>query len=263
MPTTLAAAGLKSLAGPGSTVARAVDQLPAMPTNISDLERGVSAAAGVGLLVVPVGGLVGLASKLAGAALLLRGATGHCMGYQLLGVSSQGTNGTGEKAVTSVPHDSGVRVEQACTVNRSPAEVYAFWRDYANLPKFQGMVESVTDLGGDKSHWVAKGPLGVTLEWDAELVNDQAGQVIAWKSLPGGDLGTAGSVHFTAAPGGRGTEVRVNVKFDAPGGKLGTAVATLMGQDPHTQTRADLHKLKQLLEAGELATVEGQSSGRR
>lgn len=264
MPTTLAAAGIKSLAGPDSAVARAVDQLPAVPTNLNDMERVVSAALGAGLIALPTSGLGSLLAKFAGGALLFRGATGHCMGYQMLGLSSaEDKGGTGEKAVTSIPHDAGVRVEQACTVNKPPREVYAFWRDYKNLPKFMGMVERVDDLGGGKSHWVGRGPLGVTLEWDAENIQDEPGRLIAWRSLPGSDLGTAGSVHFTEAPGGRGTEVRVNVKFDPPGGKLANAFGKLIGQDPNTQTRGDLHKLKQLLEAGELATVEGQSSGRR
>ncbi len=264
MPTTVAAAGIKSLAGPGSAVSRAVDHLPAVPTNLNDMERVVSAALGAGLMVLPTSGLGSLVAKFAGGALLFRGATGHCMGYQMLGLSSaEAKGGTGEKAVTSVPHDAGVRVEQACTVSKPPREVYAFWREYTNLPKFQGMVERVDDLGGGKSHWVARGPLGVRLEWDAELIQDEPGRLIAWRSLPGADLDTAGSVHFAEAPGGRGTEVRVNVKFAPPGGKLGVALAKLIGESPETQVRGDLHKLKQLLEAGELATVEGQSSGRR
>jgi uncharacterized membrane protein len=265
MPTTLAAAGLKTVAGRDSAVGRAVDALPAVPTNLNDMERAVSAAVGAGLLCLPAGGLGGLLAKFAGGALLFRGATGHCMGYQMLGLSSSEQTGSdvggperpgalagrhpvGYRATTSIPHDAGVRVEQSVTINRPPHEVYAFWRNYANLPKFQGMVERVDDLGGGRSHWVGRGPLGLTLEWDAELVNDEPGRLIAWRSVPGSELGTAGSVHFT--PAGAGTEVRVNVKFDPPGGKLATAVAKLIGQDPNTQTRDDLHKLKQLLETG-------------
>jgi uncharacterized membrane protein len=250
MPTTLAAAGLKTLAGHDSAVARAVDRLPAMPTNLNDVERVVSAAVGVGLLAAPVRGLPGLLAKFAGGALLLRGATGHCMGYQMLGLSScerRGDNRT--RAEISVPHDAGVRVEETVVVGRrTPDEVYRFWRDYANLPKFQGMVTEVRDLGGGRSHWVGTAPGGLTLEWDAELIGDEPGRLISWRSLPGGDLGTAGSVHFDGVPGG--TRVHVNVKFDPPGGKLAHAVAKLLGQDPATQTRRDLQTLKQLLEGG-------------
>lgn len=283
MPTTLAAAGVKSLAGPGSTVARAIDKLPAVPTNLSDTERAVSAAVGAGLVaLVPARGLAGLLAKFAGGALLFRGATGHCMGYQMLGLNSHaeqwgddkqtgpevpgqlaGAHRLGYKATTSVPAGAGLKVEQACTVNKSPAEVYRFWRDYRNLPKFMGQIEEVRDLGDGKSHWVARAPLGVTLGWDAELVNDEADRLIAWRSVPGSEVGTAGSVHFTPAPGGRGTEVRVSMKMDPPGGKLAGLVSRLLLQDPQVQTRRDLDKLKQLLEAGELATVEGQTSGRR
>lgn len=268
MPTTLAAAGLKTLAGHDSAVARAVDRLPAMPTNINDMERVVSAAVGASLLAAPVRGLPGLLAKFAGGALLLRAATGHCMGYQMLGLSScerrgsdyrrfgrperpgelAGAHPVGYTATTSVPAGAGVRVEETVVVNgRSPQEVYAFWRNYSNLPKFQGMVERVDDRGGGRSHWVAKTPLGLALEWDAELVNDEPGKLIAWRSVPGGDLGTAGSVHFDPAGGG-GTRVHLNVKFDPPGGKLAHAVAKLLDQDPASQSRRDLQTLKQLLE---------------
>jgi uncharacterized membrane protein len=270
MPTTLAAAGVKTLAGPGSAVSKAVDQLPHLPTNLSDAERALSAAAGAGLMLLPTRGLAGLLAKFAGGTLLFRAATGHCAGYQMLGLSGTqgdrwgsdkaiggperpgqlaGVHPVGYTATTSVPAGAGVRVEEAVTVSRPPAEVYAFWRNYANLPKFQGQIESVTDLGEGRSHWVMKGPLGVRLEWDADLVNDEPGRLIAWRSVPGGDLGTAGAVHFDPAPGG-GTAVKLNVKFDPPAGKLSVAAAKLIGMDPATQTRRDLARLKELLEGG-------------
>jgi uncharacterized membrane protein len=265
MPATLATVGVKTIAGPDSAVARTVDKLPAVPTNLNDMERVVSAALGASLMALPVRGLPGLLAKFAGGALLFRGATGHCMGYQMLGLSSAehagsdggrperpgampGSHPVGYEATTSIPHGSGVRVEESVTIRKSPHEVYSFWRNYANLPKFMGMVERVDDKGGGKSHWVGRGPLGVALTWDAETVQDEPGRLIAWRSVPGSDLGTAGSVHFDPVPGG--CTVRVNVKFDPPGGKLANAVGKLIGQDPATQTRADLQTLKQLLEGG-------------
>ncbi len=123
-------------------------------------------------------------------------------------------------------------------------------------------VESVTDQGNGRSHWVIKGPFGSFLKYDAQIHNEVPGELIAWRSIGEGDLDTAGSVHFDAAPGDRGTVVRVNQKFDPPGGKLGIAVARLLGADPSSQTRENLRRLKQILEAGEMPTVKGQSSGR-
>ena len=103
----------------------------------------------------------------------------------------------------------------------------------------------------------------MSVQWDAEIVTDTPNQVISWKSLPGSDVDTAGSVHFRMAPGGRGTEIRVSLKYDPPGGKVGSFVARLFGENPDQQVRADLARFKQLIEAGELARVEGQPHGRR
>lgn len=159
----------------------------------------------------------------------------------------------------SVPAGAGVRVEEAITIDRPAMDIYHFWRDYANLPRFMGDIESVTG-SGSHSHWVAKEPLGVSLEWDAEIHNDVPGELIAWRST-GGQVETAGSVHFAPAPGGRGTEVRVNQKFNPPGGRLAVAAARLLGHDPASLTRANLRRLKALMEAGEIATVTGQTRG--
>jgi len=228
------------------------------PVNVGRSERLASQVGGGVLLAAGLlrGGLKGLIAAGLGGALLYRGATGHCHLYQALGASTADDE---RGPADSVPARAGVRVEESITIDRPAEELYRFWRDFANLPKFMGDIESVTPEGANRSHWVARGPMGVKLEWDAEIHNETPGEMIAWRSLEGGDLDTAGSVHFTPAPGGRGTEVRVNQKFNPPGGKLGVAVAKILGHDPEAQTREDLRRLKQRMEAGETANAEGRA----
>jgi uncharacterized membrane protein len=123
-------------------------------------------------------------------------------------------------------------------------------------------LESVKVTGGDRSHWVAKGPAGTSVEWDAEVYNEKENELIAWRSLEGSQVDNAGSVHFESAAGGRGTIVRVVLKYDPPAGKLGAVVARLFGESPAQQIDEDLRRFKQLMETGETATTEGQPSGR-
>ncbi|MBX9581196.1 MAG: DUF2892 domain-containing protein [Gemmataceae bacterium] len=260
MPGTLLKVAAKSAAGPGSGLARAADYAPPTPTNVSDAERVVSLGVGGALLLNAVAGKhLGLLSGLAGGYLLYRAATGHCPGYQALGLSFAG--GTGPN--TAVAADAGVKVEHAVTVNAPVEEVYKFWRRLSRLPEFMDHLRSVEETGATHSTWTAKAPLGMTVQWKAEVVTDRANEVIAWRSLPGSDVDTAGSVHFRMAPGGRGTEVRVSLKFDPPGGKLGSLVARLFGENPDQTVRADLLRFKSIIETGEVARVEGQPHGRR
>jgi uncharacterized membrane protein len=147
------------------------------------------------------------------------------------------------------------------TINRSPQDLFNFWRNLENLPRFMRHLESVQNFG-QRSHWVARGPLGVRVEWDAEIYRERPNEMIAWRSLEGADVDNTGSVHFTPAPVGRGTEVRVVLKYDPPAGKAGAAVAKLFGKAPEQQIREDLRRFKQLMEAGEVPTTEGQTSCR-
>jgi uncharacterized membrane protein len=123
-------------------------------------------------------------------------------------------------------------------------------------------LEDVDTTADGKSHWVARGPLGLKFEWDAEIVTDKPNELIAWRSLDGSDVDTAGSVRFRELPHGRGTEVRVELKYDPPAGKVGTALAKLVGRSPEAQITADMRRFKQLLEAGEIPSVKGQPRGR-
>lgn len=261
MPGTILKVAAKSAAGPDSGFARAADRyLPRTPTNVSDAERVVSLGVGGALLLNAIGGRhLNLASGLAGGYLLYRAATGHCPGYQALGLSFAG--GTGP--ATAVAADAGVKVEHGVTVNAPVDEVYRRWRDFARLPDFMTHIREVKVHDDKRSTWTAKAPAGLTVQWDAEVVTDTPNRVIAWRSLPGSDVDTAGSVHFRMAPGGRGTEVRVSLKFDAPGGKLGRLVARLFGENPDQTVRGDLQRFKSIVEAGEVADTTGQPTGRR
>jgi len=256
--TTLLAAATKSAAGPDSAVARVVDKLPQVRTNVSSPERWVSLAAGGALAVFGFGRGPTVLSSLLGAGLIYRGATGNCMLYQALGVSTSDST----KPLTAIAGGHGTRVDHTITVSKFADEVYRFWRDFENLPRFMTHLIDVDTTTDGKSHWIARGPLGITMEWDAEIVTDTPNRAIAWRSLDGADVDTAGSVHFTELPHGRGTEVRVSLKYDPPGGKVGTALAKLIGQSPEAQIKADMRRFKQILEAGEIPTTSGQPHGR-
>jgi uncharacterized membrane protein len=145
-----------------------------------------------------------------------------------------------------------VRTKRSITVRRPVQEVYAFWRDFENLPRFMRHLESVTVTGDRVSRWVAKAPAGRTVEWDAETVEDRENELIAWRSLPGADVYNAGTVRFQPAPGGRGTEVRVDLEYDPPLGKLGSKVAMLFREEPGQQVQDDLRHFKQVMETGEI-----------
>ena len=155
----------------------------------------------------------------------------------------------------------GIHVEESVTINRPVADVYRFWRNFENLPTFMKHLDSVAVREAGVSHWVACGPAGTKVEWDARIINDVENKVIGWQSLDGSTVATAGSVNFDESD--RGTIVRVRLQYNPPAGKLGAALAWLFGEEPSIQVRDDLRRLKQLLETGEIATTEGQTSGRR
>lgn len=214
----------------------------ALPLNVGATERLVTALAG-GLLTA-----VALRNRrsawplaLVGGALLLRGATGRCPIFKALGVSSAGAD--------------EVQIEHAITVNVEPAKLYAFWRNFENLPRIMPHLKEVRVLDQGRSHWVAKAPGGTTVEWEAELVEDHEPHLIAWRALPGkAQVWSAGEVRFTPAPGGRGTEVRVHMTYAPPAGRIGQVVAKLAGEEPDNQILDSLRRLKMVFEAGEIAT---------
>lgn len=221
--------------------------------NISHTERWLSMAAGIGLAAYgatrrrPAGwAMAGL-----GALLFRRGMTGHCHTYQMLRLN---TAGTGEDTRRALGGGAGVNVEESVTINRPISELYRFWRNLENLPQFMSHLESVERVTDTLSRWRAKGPAGTQVEWNAEIINEVPDQVIGWKSIEGSDVVSAGSVNFDQL--GRGTRVRVRLQYSPPGGKLGAAVAKLMGRDPAIEIRQDLQRFKQILETDEVATNE-------
>jgi uncharacterized membrane protein len=188
-----------------------------------------------------------------------RGATGNCAVYRALGVST-GDSGavldarrrgiTGRAATVNARH--AIKVERSVAIAAPRAELYAFWKDFTNLPRFMEHLESVRIDSPTRSHWKAKAPVGQTVEWDAEIVNDVPDSIIAWKTVGDPDVANAGAVNFKDAPGGRGTIVKVTLDYEPPGGRLGNLVARLFGEDPDRQVREDLLRFRQLMETGEV-----------
>lgn len=158
----------------------------------------------------------------------------------------------------------GMKVEKTVTIqNKSAEELYRFWHDFENLPTFMQHLKSVTVINKTRSHWVAKAPLGKSVEWDADIITDQENQLITWKSVAGADIDNSGFVQFKSAPTDRGTEVKVVMEYNLPGGGLTSAIAKLFGEDPEQQVGDDLRHFKMLMEAGEIATTEGQPTGHK
>lgn len=220
--------------------------------NVNDPERWVSVVSGTALAAYGLKrrSIPGLVLAGVGGALIWRGATGHCMVYESFGLSSA-TDGYDEDSQVSVPYGRGVRVEETVTIDSTPERIYMFWRNFENLPRFMHNLESVTVHDATRSRWVAKGPAGKSVEWEAEIINEVPNELIGWRSVDGSEVDNAGSVHFTRSADGRGTEVKVVLRYDPPAGKVGAAVSKLLGEDPAANVREDLRRLKTLIETGD------------
>jgi len=217
--------------------------------NISKTERWASSLLGTALAAAGYQ-RSNRALAAAGFVLLGRGASGFCPVSAAIGRD------------TASPYDTrarlggtrGVKVDASVTIYRPLPEIYAYWRNFENLPNFMDHLTEVRDVDGRRSHWVAKGPLGVPVEWDAEIIKDVPPELISWKTVGESDVVSAGSVRFKQAPGDHGTEVRVNLQYDPPAGKVGATVAWMFGDDAQLAIEADLRRFKQLLETGEVST---------
>lgn len=231
----------------------------ASSVNVSPAERwaaglGGAALAALGLKQRSVTGLIVAGI---GAALVDRAVRGHCSVYSALKIDTAHRN-------SSRPEDyfsRGIHVEHSVTINKSPEELYRFWRDFKNLPRIMDHIESVVVQDDKRSHWMAKAPAGYKIEWNAEIINDEPDKLIAWRSLPEATVPNSGSVRFAAAPADRGTEVHVVIDYIPPAGRIGWLVARLFGQEPKQQVQEDLRRFKQFMETGEVPTIEGQSAG--
>jgi uncharacterized membrane protein len=227
--------------------------LTGLPQNVGPAERLVSAAGGGMLLVAALvkrsrWSRIPLAA--AGLALAYRGLTGRSPLYSWLGINRDGSS----HPAVGVRARRGFRFETAQTIQCSPEELYRAWRDFEHLPRFLRHLKSVHETGDGRSHWVAEA-LGGTIEWDAEIINERQNELIAWRSFPGSQLDTAGSIHFQQLePHDRGTVVHVNLKYDPPAGAIGATIARLFGSGFEQSVREDMRHFKQLMEAGEIPT---------
>jgi uncharacterized membrane protein len=226
-----------------------VQQSETSHVNVGDMERVISAVSGGTLAIYGLsrGTIGGLFLAGVGGALAYRGLSGHCSIYCALGLSTAEDHGP----MTSIPAGSGTKIEHTTTINRPADDLYLFWSHFENLPNFMRHLKSVNRIDGRRSHWVAKAPLGMSVEWDAEVHTARPNELISWRSLPGSQVDTAGSVHFTPVQSGRATAVRVVMKYDAPAGKAGAAIANWFGEAPEQQIVEDLKEFKRLMEAGQ------------
>jgi uncharacterized membrane protein len=148
-------------------------------------------------------------------------------------------------------------------INCLPSEAYFFWRQLENLPRFMKHLQSVEVTDDKRSEWTALGPMNIRVHWSAEITEEKHNEKIAWRSTEDSDLQVSGAVTFREAPGNRGTIVTARVRYEIPGGKLGTAMASAFGKNPQWNIREDLRRFKALIEAGEIPTTEGQPHGPR
>jgi uncharacterized membrane protein len=214
--------------------------------SVSDAENWLALGAGALLLFSGASrrSAIGACLAVSSAPLLYRGITGRwpdvLNGHQITSTR------------TALGGEAGLHVRESVRVEAPIADVYRFWRRLDNLPQFMTHLNRVTDTGDGKSRWVAAGPAGLAVEWDAEIIHESENQVLAWRSLPGSDVVTAGSVNFDAVRGGRSIQVSVHLQYASPAGKAGALVASLVGREPSQTVREDLRHFKQLLEAGEI-----------
>jgi uncharacterized membrane protein len=232
---------------------------PTSNRNVGDGERLASFLGGSALALFGLsrGSLGGLALAAVGGSLVYRGMSGYCAVYDALGVDTRPQLAPS----TSVRAGHGVKVEESVIINRDAATLYQFWRNLENVGRFMQHLERVEQRDDRRSLWVACGPMGMKFEWEAEIINDKENELIAWRSVDGSQVDTAGSVHFRELPHERGTEVRVVLKYDAHEAQLAAPLARLLGQSPRQQIHEDLRRFKQVMETGAVATIEGQPRG--
>ncbi|MDZ8092630.1 MULTISPECIES: SRPBCC family protein [unclassified Nostoc] len=216
----------------------------------SEVERWASLIGGGAMVLMGLrqGSLRGALTALAGGGLVYQGAT---------------KQSTIQKAQEAIGLNQPIKVEKTVTINKSPEELYRFWHDFENLPTFMKHLKSVKVYNEKRSHWIANAPLDNTVEWDADILEDRENEFISWASVEGADIDNSGFVRFKKAPGDRGTEVKVVLEYNPPGGALAATVAKLFGEEPEQQIGDELRRFKMLMEAGEIATTEGQPSGRK
>lgn len=210
--------------------------------DIRQVERWASAAAATAVLAYGF-------SRKSGSGVALAAAAATPLAYRAVAGRWPFENGDTRKALAG---DRGIHVRESARIERPVSEISAFWRKLENLPRVFSHLERVTDLGNGRSHWVARGPAELSVEWDAEIINQVDDKLIAWRSLPDSDIVTAGSVNFRPVRGGQATEVAVHLQYAPPAGRAGALLARLFGREPSQTIREDLRRLKWVMEAGEI-----------
>jgi uncharacterized membrane protein len=228
--------------------------------NVGRQERLIGGAVGAALCVLGLkrGGLLTrLALLSAGGALLYRSTTGYCPAYGVLGINTA----QDRPASPEQYFQRGVHVEKSYLIAKPAAELYAFWRNVENLPRFMRHLEKVEELSNTRSRWTAHAPFGRRVSWEAEIIHDIPNELIAWKSMENSNIANAGSVTFT--PGREGhTEVKVVLDYIPPAGAVGRIIAQLFGEEPSQTIAEELRRFKHLMETGETASSQGQAQGR-
>jgi len=226
------------------------DKLTPTQSEAGEVERWASLIGGGAMVLMGLkqGSLRGALTALAGGGLIYQSAT---------------KQSTIQQAQEAIGMNQPIKVEKTVTINKSADELYRFWHNFENLPTFMKHLKSVRVSNEKRSHWIANAPLGNSVEWDADILEDRENEFISWASVEGADVDNSGFVRFQKAPGDRGTEVKVVLEYNPPGGALGSIVAKLFGEEAEQQIGDELHRFKMLMEAGEIATTEGQPSGRK
>jgi uncharacterized membrane protein len=216
------------------------------PQSMTDTEKWASIVGGSAMVLFGLQkrSLRGVLTAIAGGSLAYHGATAE--------------KSLTDKVSDAVGINQALKVEKTVTIRKSAEELYNYWHNFENLPTFMKHVKSVTVMNETRSHWIANAPLGQSVEWDADIIKDEPNRLIAWASAENAEVNNSGFVRFSPAPGDRGTEVKVVMEYEIPGGKVTAAIAKLFGEEPEQQIGDELRRFKQLMEAGEIATTEGQ-----
>jgi len=230
--------------------------------NMGAVDRSIAGVLGAGLIGLGATRrtLPGMIASIAGGGMLLAmSATGYCPFYQALNIDNA-RKGT---AQPKDYYDEGVHVVVSYAIAKGPRELFEFWRNFENLPKFMNHLKLVTCQDPTRSHWIARGPAGIDVEWDAEIINEEPDRLISWRTVGEADVDSSGTVLFVPAADARGTRVHVNLDYIPPAGRVGQAVAKIFGDDPAQLIRDDLRRFKQLMETGDIPATASTSSSCR
>lgn len=236
--------------------------------NVSMVERWLSSVGGAALTAFGLSrrNRFGAALALMGGLFVVRGATGYSYLYKALNISTAEPKHNFAPGiphtVSSIPGQRGVRVQRSMTVLCPAEDLYNFWSDVEKAPLYMDYIESVMKTGERTSHWIAKGPFGNQVEWNSELTQVTPNKVIAWHVHGKPTTANAGKVTFEPASNGQGTVVTLELDFFQFRGAFGTSIGKLFGHIPELQVASTLRHFKELMEAGEIATIKGQPTGK-